>query len=822
MKHLKAFRGIKFVLLLSLIMILLVLLIVGVSYFTEKNLTVSLLKITNITDSSVTVSFLTNELSNPRVLVSETDNFNLLNQFNSTYFVDDRTSKDRNTHHITIENLKPETKYFFKISTGFKNVDTTYPTLETGLVSDSIQIPAPTYGKFDNVFDDQIIFLTLNSGSELSTILNDNGAFSIDKGNVRTKDLTKPIDFKVGDTLNFKLISLEKRMKFTGIVGEDQPVDIKLEYDDTANVSSNLENRLVDSVLAAVEQKPSEIYCSKKSSDNKMCCKTKVREVKYDNATGTYSNTDVVGSEKDTGYCDSSPANAPQAQPNNLTSSGNQVCSPNEQGIYCKNNVLVNCNNGNSSLKDNCSSRGCNVKDTGKADECKPVVLANAPKTPQESQTAILAEASEQNFCVGKSGLYCNGKKTLWKCDSNKLGGGTSKICPGSCKQNSDPKADECVEAEVTPTVAASPTTQTAEPSFCAISTLNCYNNNIQGSRYCGNLKYCCPEGQKQVTDQSLEFENKSANVCGTVNIAFTGTTPDDSGLNKESCTGTYRGAPARETYDPIQKKRFYCCEKGFINNINNVCVDPKTLNSVPLQVVGGGVCNNNCTIEYRGLQKTITILGDKINGTQRGSLSIDKKANCDFSITNDGNGNCTCKLKEDTCQDLIKGVQDTAVLGTSDTSTALPVADTGTYKVTGTGIESTTKEVKVFDTKDLNIKFFSDLNGDGIKQETEAYITPPTDVKLEKTSDIKVLDLKEGWNLVNMNIVSSNIKTANDLLLEIAKQGGYATHLATYRNGKWVMFSQRAGNKFGDNFNLVPTEGYFLRVHKAVTLKVE
>ena len=70
--------------------------------------------------------------------------------------------------------------------------------------------------------------------------------------------------------------------------------------------------------------------------------------------------------------------------------------------------------------------------------------------------------------------------------------------------------------------------------------------------------------------------------------------------------------------------------------------------------------------------------------------------------------------------------------------------------------------------------------------------------------------------------MADSTVKTAMELLNKIANDGGYATQISTYRNGGWVLLSQRAGQKFGKDFDLIPNEGYFVKVLKPVKLDIE
>jgi len=97
----------------------------------------SSVRTSNLTPSSVTISWVTTKPTKGRVYVSHDkiiSNYSLLiskqvNSFHNSsttstnYFIDDRAKNGQEpslyTHHVTISNLEPETQYYFKISDGF-------------------------------------------------------------------------------------------------------------------------------------------------------------------------------------------------------------------------------------------------------------------------------------------------------------------------------------------------------------------------------------------------------------------------------------------------------------------------------------------------------------------------------------------------------------------------------------------------------------------------------------------------------------------------------------------------------------------------------
>jgi len=149
-------------------------------------------------------------------------------------------------------------------------------------------------------------------------------------------------------------------------------------------------------------------------------------------------------------------------------------------------------------------------------------------------------------------------------------------------------------------------------------------------------------------------------------------------------------------------------------------------------------------------------------------------------------------------------------------------INESGVYTVEGvsTTVQNQFEIIVTDEDEGMLVKFFEDTNSNGKKDEGEEYISSEG-INLKKTQDIMTYDLTEGWNLVSFPVVSDKVKTASDLLVEIAGSNGYATHVATYRDGKWQLYSQRAEVSFSEYFNILPGVGYFIRVHKETTLNI-
>jgi hypothetical protein len=159
--------------------------------------------ITNLTDGAATIVWTTNEPMYSKVLVSK--NKNLLNlPFASSVHFDDREVEEvdigeykrnsesiqkRRVHHVTINNINPETTYYFKIRDGFKVAKIQIDSFETIKTPDTIKEPDPVYGRVlkneSNVVEDGVVFLSKidekNNTHRLFSNVIVNGTYALDQ-----------------------------------------------------------------------------------------------------------------------------------------------------------------------------------------------------------------------------------------------------------------------------------------------------------------------------------------------------------------------------------------------------------------------------------------------------------------------------------------------------------------------------------------------------------------------------------------------------------------------------------------------------------------
>lgn len=142
-----------------------------------------------------------------------------------------------------------------------------------------------------------------------------------------------------------------------------------------------------------------------------------------------------------------------------------------------------------------------------------------------------------------------------------------------------------------------------------------------------------------------------------------------------------------------------------------------------------------------------------------------------------------------------------------------VPIINIGVSKGSGQ-IKAVTNKTTVTADKAI-FRVYHDGNNNGVKDVKEQFL-PWSGVKinLTKMSVERKIHLVEGWTSVAFPVVPGNIKTASDLILEIIRQGGYATTVARFENGAWEEFVMRGSARFGTDFSIEPGRGYMIRNH--------
>ncbi len=147
-------------------------------------------------------------------------------------------------------------------------------------------------------------------------------------------------------------------------------------------------------------------------------------------------------------------------------------------------------------------------------------------------------------------------------------------------------------------------------------------------------------------------------------------------------------------------------------------------------------------------------------------------------------------------------------------------ILDPGVYEISADNITKKSYEI----TSESRIRYFNDENNDGEKQEGEEYIEDLKSIEPEiiKVSDIFYYNFSTGWTIVHFPLVmkgqeTSKVTRASDLINLTRTNGGNVSHVGTYRDGEFVIYSIRSDNKgnkveYGQDFNILPGEGYFVK----------
>jgi len=168
----------------------------GVKWFVgaKPEISPGQVKITNITESSFTVSWITEEETTGAVQYGEGKEI-------SFTALDDRdqlsSQQDKFwTHHVTIKNLKPETEYFFKINSGgrlFDDDGRLYKVKTAPIIQEAAPASDVAYGtvlKADGTpAGGVIVYLSLANAAPLSALTRTSGTWAIPLNIARAVDL---------------------------------------------------------------------------------------------------------------------------------------------------------------------------------------------------------------------------------------------------------------------------------------------------------------------------------------------------------------------------------------------------------------------------------------------------------------------------------------------------------------------------------------------------------------------------------------------------------------------------------------------------------
>ncbi|HAV15057.1 MAG TPA: hypothetical protein DCX25_01890 [Candidatus Pacebacteria bacterium] len=190
------------------------------------------LRITNITDSAFTVSFLT-DTAVPGYVKYGTDQGQLKTQVS-----DDRDQLTGavgqfTTHHITLRNLSPATKYFFTIGTASRTVytdggnpySTTTAPRATG-TPDALTVYGSVLTRAATPAQDSIVYVSVDGASPLSSLVKSSAGWAIPLSTARATDLKSFAPITTQSTLNIFVQGKDaaQTSRVTALVKDAQPV----------------------------------------------------------------------------------------------------------------------------------------------------------------------------------------------------------------------------------------------------------------------------------------------------------------------------------------------------------------------------------------------------------------------------------------------------------------------------------------------------------------------------------------------------------------------------------------------------------------------
>jgi predicted enzyme related to lactoylglutathione lyase len=190
------------------------------------------IRLTNVTDNSFTVSFLTDEATPGFIRYGE-----------SPDSVRSQASDDRDqltgsvgsfqTHHITVRGLKESTEYYYVLGTGsgstFDNNGQPFnirTAARTGAPSAAKTIHGSVSNETGTPADGAIVYITMENAGEMSTLVRSSGGWAIPLSNARTPDGSAYAQISDNDGILITVQGLRADLTISleSIVSQAQPV----------------------------------------------------------------------------------------------------------------------------------------------------------------------------------------------------------------------------------------------------------------------------------------------------------------------------------------------------------------------------------------------------------------------------------------------------------------------------------------------------------------------------------------------------------------------------------------------------------------------
>ncbi len=194
-------------------------------------------RLTNVTDTSFTVSFFTDEPTTSFVKYGSAENKLSLQAS------DDRTqlsgvAGNYNVHHITVRSLKPNTAYFYVLGTSserttFDNQGKPFTVTTAASLSsapDSTMIYGNLYNQDGTPAEGSVVYLTMSEAGPLSSLVRNTGGWGISLATARNAKGTASAIFNKDTAVNFLAQgkSFSQTLSYQTTIASAQPVaDLK-------------------------------------------------------------------------------------------------------------------------------------------------------------------------------------------------------------------------------------------------------------------------------------------------------------------------------------------------------------------------------------------------------------------------------------------------------------------------------------------------------------------------------------------------------------------------------------------------------------------
>lgn len=212
-------------------------------------------RITNVTDSSFTVSYSTKGKVLGSLNCGESE---ILDK----KVLDDKDQQSGNLtpriiHNITVRNLKPLTKYYFSITSGnetYLNNEIPYEILTGPSIKAEPPEQEPLSGKIllpsGDAPSEAIVYATIKDAQIISTYVKNDGTYILPLNSLRTADLKSYLTLKedmsikllvIGDNYSSNIIVLRKQINPVPLVTLSKNYDFTTSFDEESTESAKFE-----------------------------------------------------------------------------------------------------------------------------------------------------------------------------------------------------------------------------------------------------------------------------------------------------------------------------------------------------------------------------------------------------------------------------------------------------------------------------------------------------------------------------------------------------------------------------------------------------